>query len=458
MKRLIVLLTTLCLLGVALAPVVVHGQGPSGTTWVSSFNVLNLDQSEDAHIAVSFYGTAATPVLSQGLDPLGPGNSVEVYVPSVSGLPDGRYSVVIYSDKPVACVAGTLGTRAGISFYGAYSGASEGSTVAYLPDAQREYYGWNSFYTAQNAGTEAADITMEIYSAGSATPIDSRTEHDVPAGVSKDFDLSHTSYASTLGTMFNGSAVVSSVQPLVVIDHKTSGVGGTAAYEGFTSGDQTVYIAELAKDNWDWWSVLKVQNIDDTTPTTVNVSYSDGVTATATLQPYESAMFDQRTEAHGSGVFSAVVDSTATDVVALGNKGYGAAAIQAQTYDSVSGGTQTALCPKMMRGYYGWTTSYAVMNLHDTISTTVTVTYSPWGSYLGGSYTVDLDAFETLNVFQGNDPYLLAATGSQLPVGYRGALSLESSATDIVGICNEAEMSGVAAGSGDWSSANAINR
>jgi hypothetical protein len=457
MKRVVVIALTVALVVLAVSFALVNAQGPGGATWVSSINVLNLDEAEDATIVLVFYGTEANPVSSYPLDPLPPSQSVEVYLPSIPDgvLPDGRYSVVIYSDKPVAAV-GTLGGDIGaVHFVGSYSSvaADDATTPVYIPALLRNYYNWTSFLTVQNAGTSSANITVDYYAEGNPTSQHQDSATGVPPGVSVDFNIAEASYATDLGSTFKGSAVVSCTQPLAVIDDQTTPSGQTQSYNGLAAGAQTVYVPDLYNGYYSWVSSINIQNMG-TVPTTVTVNYSDGVTKYCnSLVAGGSCLLYQPTEGHASGTrFSATITSDTEDIVAIVNQAVNATN-QAQTYLGMTGGTQRALMPKIMKGYYGWVTSFSVQNIGSG-PTDITVTYSPKGGYGGTSYTIySLAAGDSYQAYQGNDINILS--GQELPSGYRGSVVVTSSAEDIIATVNETSLS---PGSGDWSaSTNAVN-
>lgn len=458
MKKVIVVVMMLGLL--ALGPAAVQGQGPSGTTWVSSFNVLNLDQSEDAHIVVDFYpeyGSGSSPVFSYGLDLLGPEESVEVYVPAVSGLANGRYSVVLSADKPLAAVGTLGGEKAGTHFVGSYSGvaAEDAGSTVYIPALLRNYYGWTSFLTVQNAGSVATDLTVDYYEAGNPSAVHQDSVAALPPGVSVDFDISESSYGTNLGTTFNGSAIVTSDEAVVVVDNQTTSGGQTQSYNGFTAGAMTLYIPDLYNNYYSWVSSINIQNMG-TVATNVTVDYSDGVTNYCNSLPGGgSCLLYQPVEGHTSGTrFSAIVTSDTTDVVAIVNQAVNATG-QAQTYLGKAGGSQRVLMPKIMNGYYGYVTSFTVQNIGSG-PTDITVSYSPYGSYPGTSYTVyGLAGEDSYQAYQGNDVNIPA--GQHPPLGYRGSVVVTSSAEDIIGTVNEAHLS--PSTGGDWSaSTNAVNQ
>lgn len=451
MKRTIsIILAGLLLLTIGVS--IAYGQ--LGTTDNSSFTVQNLGTAT-ATVTVTFYdeaGTAYTPdPLNAGKSnpfTLDPGASFEVYLPGISGLPDGRYSVVISADQPIVAIANLIGEEAGPTYYnGSYSGFEAGDTPLYLPSALYEAWNWNSLISVQNVGANPTDITVEIYSG--ATVVATENYSDVPpsTAVHLDFETEGAGLGLTAG--FSGSAVVtSSAEPIVATDNQTADGGYMVSYNGFLSGAQTLHVPALYNGYYTWDASLNIQNIGAGS-TDVTVTYSDGDTPSSfTLGPNESELLYMPTEKTlPTTRFAATITSTAEDIVAIANAANPAK--QALTYNAFATGTDTVGLPTVMNDYYDWDTSFTIQNI-GTASTTVTYSYSDVGCP-SGDCTFDLDPGESEEIYQ---------PGDGLSAGYRGSVTATSSGSvPIAGIVNETNSAGQAAGTGDWSmSYNGFNQ
>jgi hypothetical protein len=331
--------------------------------------------------------------------------------------------------------------------------AEDADTAVYIPALLRNYYNWTSFLTVQNAGTGSADVTVDYYAEGNPSSVHQDSATGIPPGVSVDFDISAASYATHLGTTFKGSAVISSTQPVAVVDNQTTPSGQTQSYNGFTAGAKTVYVPDLYNGYYTWVSSINIQNMG-TVPTTVTISYSDAVTSYCNdLAAGGSCLLYQPVEGHASGTrFSATITSDTEDIVSIVNQAVNARN-QAQSYSGMTGGSRLVLMPKIMKGYYQWVTSFSVQNIGGG-PTDITVTYSPYGGYAGTAYTIyNLAGGDSYQAYQGND--INIPSGHELPSGYRGSVVVTSSAEDIIGTVNETHL---APGAGDWSaSTNAMN-
>lgn len=439
-----------------------------GETDNSSFTIQNLGAAP-ASISVTFYAEAdlgGTPYIPSPLRPgvsnpftLAPGARQEIYMPAVSGLPDGRYSVVIESTEPIAVIANLIGE--GATFYnGSYSGFSAGATTIYFPATHYQFYGWNSLISVQN--TTASSITANLYiynEAGTQVATDSKT---IPAFASYHWDLETIGAGLRLPTRLNGSAKVVCTGACVGTDNQTAAGGYTQSYNAFLAGDTTLYAPALYNDYYHWISSLKVQNIGDG-PTDIDVIYyvqGGGVCdpPAETIQPGQSLYhyLPAKWETWGctsptrNKVISAVITSSAEDIAGIANaagKPGLPTAGQAQTYGvfaSSEGAAKVGL-PAIMNNYYKWITSFTCQNLGST-DANVTYSYSGVGCptdpmYPGCQYT--LAPGQAREVYQPAD--LDATTGLF-------AVTVTATGAPIACIANETlPVYNGPPGPGDWS-------
>jgi hypothetical protein len=443
MKKLhLALLVILCL---ALVAVPVSAQ--LGDVDNSSFTVQNVGDSQAA-VLVTFYdedGVAYTPDPLNASQPnpftLDSEESFEVYVPGIPGLADGRYSVVISSDQEIVAIANLIGQNtAGTVYYnGSYSGASAGADAVYLPSIVYGYYGWNSLVSVQNAGSSATDVTVTYTCADGSTAVDTKT--GLQAGASVHFDL-EADAPTGLPACGGSASIVSTGEPLVVVDNQTAIGGYTQSYNGFDAGATTVYAPALYEGYYTWDSSLNVRKIG-AGDTTVTVDYSDGATASTCnlTDAAPSCLLYMPVDHDGaSSLFAASVSSSALPVVAIVNAANPNA--QAQTYGGFIGGAETAGLPTVMKQYYGWDTSFTCQNV-GTVATTLNISYQ--GYSLNAYDTASLDPGVSVEVYQPGESFL--------PNGYRGSVTVAASATgaEVACIVNETHGANQAAGMGDWS-------
>jgi hypothetical protein len=426
-----------------------------GDTDISSFTVQNID-STSATVTITFVaenGTETTPTVlnSSKANPftLAPGESWEVYVPGIpsSQLPNGRYSVVIASTAQVVGIANLIG-QGPINFNGSYSGFSSGANTFYLPSAVFNYYGWYSLISVQNVGAAPADVTLTITCANGTTGTLSAL--NIPLFASHHFDLETTTPSGFTGsTSCNGSAKITSDQPVVAVDNQTSPTGGnTQSFSGVMAGNSKLYAPALYKNYYGWNASLNIRKLGAGS-TTVTVTYSDSGSSTCNLTDTQPGCLLYMPSEHGAnGYFGATItESASTGLVAVVNAANGS---QAQTYNAVGSGTGTVGIPSVMKSYYGWNTSFTCQNI-GSVATTLNVKYD---GYAGNAYnTGSLAIGGALEVFTPSESFL--------PNSFQGGATISANAgtgeiSCIVNFNNATQMGSTL---GDWSmSYNAFNK
>ncbi len=435
------ILVLVAILALAVVPLA-GAQGIVGK-WDSSFTVVNLGTAS-ATVSITFYDDeggehvpavldAAVPTPTPNPFSLAGGASMVIYVPGIPAteLADGRYSVVVSADQPIAAIANLVGANGGIYYNGSYSGASdEAQTSQSLPSVNKAFWGWNSHLSIQNLTGAAQTVNVDFYN-GTATSIDTETL-SVPAYSSWHLDVAGI---TEVPDGFNGSVVVTAAGPVAAIDNQTNDtLGNTQDYNAFSSGATTMYCAALYQQYYTWDTSLNVQNVGTTT-TTVDIAYSDGTTTTKELGPNAAFLFLQAGETHTAATFSAVVTS-AEPIVAVVNAAN--PVNQAQTYTCVPAGAMSFYAPIVEKNYYGWDSGVQIQNLSST-DANVTLTYEVEGG-CASDYVVPANG--TLVVTQQSE--------SCVPVGYGASVSVTSDQTIVV-IVNQTLGANQTGAMGDWS-------
>jgi len=227
---------------------------------------------------------------------------------------------------------------------------------------------YNSGFQVQNLDlNNIANIVITFYNQDGS--IAASVSDTIPAGGSKTyFPL------EAVREGFNGSVVISSDQDIrAIVNVLGNGLAYGASYGGFTAGATTVYVPLLMKENSGYNTWFNVQNVGSAA-TNVNVTYSDGVTASCNnLQPGAACTFNQATEPHASRwVGSAIV--TASQPVAVTVMEVGPTTLFA--YSGFTGGSTNVVMPLINANNAGYITGVQIMNLGDT-DTIVTVSYTP---------------------------------------------------------------------------------
>lgn len=402
--------------------------------YTSCFQVQNLNASQSATIAISYYakGVAAPTIVNDSV----PAAGSKTYCPlsAVSEGFDG--SVVISSDVEVAAIANVSGAETGTpnwtSYNASYTGFTSGATTVNLPLLFKNNSGFDTFFNVQNTSlTDAAAVTVNYSDGVSANA-------NIPPGQAHTFrqaDEAHTQ------AVF--AATITSNQPIVatVIEVGPSNMPMLFGYNGFTSSSTNPVMPLVQANNSGYTSGIQVQNTGGTS-TNVTLTYypaTDGTQCTEThaIAPGASATFalyswepgDANTDdtcVNGEkfiGSARVTGNSAGVGLVAIvnqhafgGNKGasYGA-------FDPANA-TDTVVMPLIMDRNSDYWTGFNVQNV-GAAATTVNCTFANTG------YTASatLQPYEALNDIQWNS----------IAPGYVGSAVCTSTGQPIIGVVNE---------------------
>ena len=321
--------------------------------------------------------------------------------------------------------------------------------AAARPSAQTLTY--DACIQVQNLSSSAANITVDYYAQGNSTAVASPS--DTITG-----DSSNTYCPlSAVPDGFNGSVVISSDQPVAAIVNVTGGAWSAfdASYAGFSGGSTTVSVPLLFKDSWGYNTWFNVQNVGSSTAT-VNVSYSDGTSNSASVAPNLSYTFDQATEAHTQDVFAATVTCSEPIVVTVLEVG----SAMLFGYDGFASASQNPVMPLVQANNWGFTTGIQVQNAGGS-STQVTISYtaSDAGTDCTETHTIAAGASETFALLAWD----ASGTGNTCVNGetFVGSAEVTTNSTsqDLVAIANQHNFStnkGAAYGGFDPSAATSI--
>lgn len=274
-------------------------------------------------------------------------------------------SVVIASDNPVAVVSNLHGSN--MIANASYIGSEAGSTTVNIPLLMKDNYGYDTWFTVQNASESNATVTVN-YSDGTTNSA------SVKGGASATFNQALESHPVKVF-----AATVTSTVPLVVaVVEESSNV--LFAYSGFNSASTNPVMPLINTNNWGYTSSINLMNIGSQS-TSVTISYTP-TTGTACTETQTVPAGQSRT------FVSNAFQSTGTTVTSNCVKGktfVGSAAVTANSNSQnlvavvnqhrlpVNGeaynGFNTALAtpklvlPLLMDRNYGWFTSANIMNV-----------------------------------------------------------------------------------------------
>ncbi|HQL91996.1 MAG TPA: hypothetical protein PK381_01430 [Anaerolineaceae bacterium] len=217
--------------------------------------------------------------------------------------------------------------------------------------------GFESSIQIRNLSANAGQITLAFYNLNGFMVGSS----DQPIGPNETLSFLRTTMPIAPG--FDGSVVVASNVPVAGMSNlhgllNASDVMTYGAFTAFDSGSTTAYLPTLMKDNWGYDTFFYVQNLGGA-DTNITVSYSDGVTKTATgVKPGASAKFDQALESHSEKVFAATVTATQGIAVTVAQNGPTLLA-----YNSFAEGSYFPVMPLVQENHYGYFSGIQIQNI-----------------------------------------------------------------------------------------------
>lgn len=260
---------------------------------------------------------------------------------------------------------------------------------------------YTSGFQLQNLSGSTANIIIDFYDQNGG--VAASVPDTLPANGSKTyFPL------DKVPDGFNGSAVVSSDQPLASI---TNVLGNNAqrgdSYGGFTAGAQNVSLPLIMKGNFGFDTWFNVQNTGGT-DATVTVSYKPGTcTETKTIKPNAAATFDQTANTCLAAGFVGAASLTSNQPVAVVLMEVGTQNLL--SYGGFADTSTNPMMPLISSNYYNSGSGIQIQNTGSQ-STDVTVTFKPSQGFPGAQCT------ETHTV-PASQSVTFGFTNSQLPAG-----------------------------------------
>ncbi len=188
---------------------------------------------------------------------------------------------------------------------------------------------------------------------------------------------------------------------------RTGNPNGTASYNGFTSGTNTLYAPALYKGYYGFTSALTVQNIGNSNAN-VTIDYPTGTDETFTLAPKQAREFFQPANAslpsgNTNGVFSAKVTATGGSIVGLVSLGQatGNGKGDLGSYNVPGEATNAVNIPNVLSDYYGYFTAVTVQNVCSA-ATNITISYPGSLSSANRTFT-NVPANGTVNILHLNN-------------------------------------------------------
>ncbi|NTW00518.1 MAG: hypothetical protein HGA19_04330 [Oscillochloris sp.] len=238
---------------------------------------------------------------------------------------------------------------------------------------------WTTGFQVQNLGTGTATVTIELINQDGTTAATISGE-SILSGASKTyFPVPQVSGG------FNGSAIISSTQPVAAILNILGNSGATPFYSeaatGITEGSTEVKLPLILRNNAGYDTWFAVQNAGTGTAS-VTVEFTAGgvgttyTTAAVSIAPGASHTFDQSTDTNLGTKFvgSAVVKSAQPLAVVVNQVGKSTLK-NMFTYSGFASGSNSVALPLVQQSNAGTVTGISVQNA-GTVSANVTITYS----------------------------------------------------------------------------------
>lgn len=251
---------------------------------------------------------------------------------------------------------------------------------------------WDSSIQVLNlSDSEAVNIAITYYKQDGTIAVS--TTDTVQPGQSNTYFPIHAPDG------FNGSVVISSDKPVVVVSNLVvrTPQSGLGSYVGFQQGAPTIYFPLVMKGNAYNTTTFNVQNTGNTdAEITIRFTPEAGSTypnvpdITDTIKPGAAKTYDLSTLSQFSGITRWVGSATvsvsdpANDSIAgvatTVNQRY-PTAYQLYTYNAFTRGSTTVILPLIQENNNGNRTSVNCQNISSSTPTTVTVTYIPETGY-----------------------------------------------------------------------------
>jgi hypothetical protein len=388
-------------------PIVMHGSPAGGRediTYSTGFDLQNLG-ADEADLRLTYYNQDGTIALEVRDAILAMGSKSYYPIHPEEGF---NGSVVISSDQRVVAVA-NLRASGAVNASSAANSFSEGALTVYLPLIMRGFYGLDTWFNVQNAGTTTTHVTV-TYIPGEAGNAGVTEEADIPPGAAYTFDQVTN---AALGERFVGSAVVTSDgQPLVATVEQvgsTESFMALMSYNGFVAGSSTVNLPLVMANNYGFYTGIQCQN-GGTIDTQIVVDYGPNTAGiweptdeSATVAPGRSHTFLQLGEPWPEPYVgpATVTNSQNQPLMCIVNQVMAGTAPADPDFGTAYEGfgpasaTERVSLPLVITNY-GYTTSLQVQNV-DTLPVTIfvpsglpilidpgeSVSFSPPGPYVG---------------------------------------------------------------------------
>ncbi len=259
---------------------------------------------------------------------------------------------------------------------------------AFFPGVAAAYY-----FHLQNADTADANVSI-VYTPMPGLGTGTTVNDTIKPGASK---LYKQSTMTELGTRFVGSAKVTSTngKKMAATINETNGAQ-ILVYDGFTAGGTNVALPLIMKGNYGWYTAFQIQNTSSTNTANGTITFKAGAgsdagkVGTSVPVPFSIPANGSITKIQKAGdptdslgtftrfVGAASITSDQAVTVIVNEHNMDAPSGQeGMSYSgfNVASATANINLPLIMKGNYGWYTSFQIQNTSTTTAATGTINY-----------------------------------------------------------------------------------
>jgi hypothetical protein len=399
---------------------------------------------DEATVTLNFRTSDGLPALaSPPTFSVRPGSSVLTYVPNIPNLADGRYSVIVESNRYVSVVTNLQSgsPTGGTAYTGIADSNGDYFNTLYAPLVANTIGGYTTSIVVQNGQGAPANVNI-TYQDGNGNVITNETR-TIPAYAASLFDQTGT---PNLGVGARSAAITADrfVSALVMVSN--NGDGQLGSYRAMRGGDSSIYMPTVYNQYYGWVTTLIYQNVDRAGMGITSSFYSSAsgqnagsLTSAAPVPPGSSLAFNTYDVPgftspmplgfNGSAVARSIEGRILVGVGVVHQTVAGNSNFELYNGVSPSAATTRLTCATVLKNYYGYNTSATVQNV-GTASTNLTIAYVD-------SVGRTVRAFTTPPIPPGAAWFNYTPSTVELPDGFNGALVISSNGQRIVGQVNE---------------------
>jgi hypothetical protein len=280
MKRILLALVLALVVGFSAAPSA-YAAPAYNTAFTVAITYQNVG-TQPADITVDFFQENSGTPITFPAGTLNASASTSLAVGTAITTGSFKGSAVLSSNHPVIATivqldpTGTIRNRPLSNGFSATDGAPKQLVATVLKNA----FSSTTYFSVQNVGAAAINVTVDFYAVGSATPTHTATHNNLPASSAKYFDAGTI---TQLPDGFSGSAVVraklasdntTDANIVVTVDEMSTTGPGSSSFEGTALSSATVFMPSAMCNAFGGQNTAyAIQNADLTNNVTFQVRY-----------------------------------------------------------------------------------------------------------------------------------------------------------------------------------------